>query len=272
MSLCRSDVIHGEVTFFDNRDGKKFGFIKSDSIDGRIFFHFSAGLNVVAGTNDWSSGTDAPYREPVPGDIVALHTWRNRKGLYAMYWCLDEEIQAIEAEIRNRPMFRLIQQTHSYWAPEVTTEIWRGKLHECWGLYHLMVSHGTRLHWFEVQVGDVWEKSDEPWEKLGVNPILHSSLKMNDKVAREALAPTTRHTVIRSARDRNLVWITDINEKIAAGYTSAGYTEITIQGRNGFPTTSFDGTTAYSLMSCGKAGTTINEMKHTGGKKVRVLG
>lgn len=74
----------GTVKFFNNSSNKLFGFIKSDSGSGDVFFHFN-------------SGPEGNTRMPQKGDRLVFDTERSMRGLKAAKWAFEGQELVVEA-------------------------------------------------------------------------------------------------------------------------------------------------------------------------------
>lgn len=112
-------VAHGIVTFFDGRDGKKFGFLRPCDADGKpshgkdIFFHYNDhGFVTDDVKHPLVARADAPPTDwrpsyPQEGDILVFELSANTRGPKAISW-VDRDLweQMCDAPTTSRPTSR----------------------------------------------------------------------------------------------------------------------------------------------------------------------
>lgn len=191
------ELEHGVVKFFDDRDGKKFGFLEVLDEDGQktgeeIFFHFNDGqfVDIVGGDEIEFVGRVFPENglhmwHPKPGDKIAFDTTPGKDGRdKACPWTYAE---GYDNRVRKltEPYYRVTKVTKlGYGGPGDTSEvIWEGQgSDELSGEYPIRVfsdrlddplarsvnfaAGSTTRYLFEVYVDD--DIADGPYEGEGV--------------------------------------------------------------------------------------------------------
>lgn len=200
-------IEQGEVKFFDNRNGKRFGFLIVHEggvpTEEEIWFHFNDGEFIVAGGKDPKfsgkatsehEGKTARLRDPKRGEVLVFQRSLGRKGDKASPWGYLPNWQEAEEIIANRPMYRVFK--HQGFRGEYKSDpeiLWEGSdLEELLKKYPLptgsrspgadpLISFWSHddgpesKHWFERQEKDEpWERCDDPRPLPGVLRVLEA--------------------------------------------------------------------------------------------------
>lgn len=95
-----SDMEKGFVKFFDNRDNKRFGFLRLETGE-EIFFHFNDGAVPQAGVGQPELVEGVLKREPRKYDSVVFERSHGRKGDKASPWAFAEDYDRANAATKK---------------------------------------------------------------------------------------------------------------------------------------------------------------------------
>jgi hypothetical protein len=173
----------GTVKFFDTRDDKLFGFVRTEQGE-EFFFHFSGGreLDTYDEQPDFSRRRLDRSRFPKKGDqMVFILGDPGYKGERVGLWSFAEDYDQIQKELAARPTYRVMKQ-FGMWTTKHQDEpeiLWEGKdVQELARKYHRFGRSITSdplfpyyqhddgfevRHWFEKQKEDgTWERCNDP--------------------------------------------------------------------------------------------------------------
>jgi hypothetical protein len=137
-------VERGIVKFFDDRDGKHFGFLTVLNNGGNptghdMFFHYNDGgfigndgVNpIFEGIYKWVAGKIYRLRTPQIGEIIVFSRAPGRKGDKACPWGFAEEWDTTIKWLNSRPIIRVVRTRRDWYksppSPPEVSVIWEGK-------------------------------------------------------------------------------------------------------------------------------------------------
>lgn len=112
----------GVVKFFDSRDGKKFGFVVTESGE-EIFFHQNDGERMIPGRTEpefsgsglrRAGGKTFRLREPLKDDQIVFSRGYGSKGVKACPWSFVSSFDLCAAAIASRPKYRVTRTERDY--------------------------------------------------------------------------------------------------------------------------------------------------------------
>ncbi len=129
------DLEYGTVKLFDNRPGKRFGFLCVINDNGQtgeeLFFHYNNGqfVDVKDATIVFIGPImqkDTRLATPAKGDTIAFRRAPAAKGDVASPWTYGKLIAAARHKLSSLPFYRVVKIS-SYYGKNDTTPIWEGR-------------------------------------------------------------------------------------------------------------------------------------------------
>jgi hypothetical protein len=120
-------VEYGIVKFFDEREGKRFGFMfvldeGGEKTGEQLFFHYNNGefigtdgeTPVFAGHTAKKDGQSVRLRFPQKDEKLVFKRGTNRKGDHAVPWGFAERWNQVIDGLQRRPMYRVVKTGSNY--------------------------------------------------------------------------------------------------------------------------------------------------------------
>jgi hypothetical protein len=190
-------MLRGTVKFFDDRPGKRYGFIVREDGKGEIFFHFNDGQFMEMGVEEPKfTGTSSKVkggrtyrlRDPQLDEVLVFQIDSGRdERIKASPWCFASSYDKLAADMARLPVYRLRVQ-HGTWIgggkkpsgePSTEREGTIPKLiaeaSDCQGriITHMVstvpFNHDDGIYtdrWFEVKIDAGWQEVNNPFYEM----------------------------------------------------------------------------------------------------------
>lgn len=168
---------YGVVKFFDEREGKKFGFVRVLDGNGQetgeeLFFHYndrsfavSNGDDIVFTGNPTKLINGKGYTIPVPqkGDVLAFDRAFGHKGDKASPWTAKHVIESVERQLATRPVYR-VTKFATYYGKSEEAVVWEGQnIIELSAKFRKEEPGFGRRHGYDVLDGGTADSGDMYW-------------------------------------------------------------------------------------------------------------